>query len=659
MPQYSRDSEIQSLVCDACWQGPFSAESFEKLLGGNEIHHCTTWSKIRESIEGGCGFCTLLLDGDEDTPDSDGEAKIYISLSTSDNTDHISPSGVQILGIDIDGWYSANLYWLYTSSDDPAANAIVAKNPIVQVDTAEAIGWARNCIARCLREHSDCPKPAEGTPLPTRVIDCAEVDHPRLFVTEGQTRAYAALSYVWGQSQPNSLRVDNLEAYTCSIDVTLIPQTIRDAIKVTCDVGLRYLWVDSLCIMQDSREDKSREIARMRTIYHNAYITIIAARAPTVSSGFLQDLPTAQHMRLPFRLGDGGLGTVAIIPEAERYDDNADPVNQRAWCLEERLLSPRRLVFGSDSLQYHCQTSALAYDKAIMTPRVAERLPPPLLDSDSDLAAWRASPVLWQKRRVRWAWMDALRNYTRRALTHQRDKLVALGGVAEQFQRLWDSGRYLAGLWEETLTHDLLWFADPESPLLPRCSQYLAPTWSWASVDSPIYGASGLDDRIDPSYGGDISACEIIGCTLMLKDPHLNFGGVTSGKLALRAPMLKVEWQACVAENVLLFSPEGHEHTFCVLEADLGKSQSKLRCAVVHVDVHEPLADEVRAVPIRWNRTECYVAGIFLAPAGEGKAQRIGFWESSGADEIPGDNSDAIFSHINESKADWQTVEII
>ena len=144
----------------------------------------------------------------------------------------------------------------------------------------------------CAKTHKDCPPIVLDSRLPTRVIDCLDPLHPRLFASGGKRGQYAALSYVWGEAQPHSTTNAKLDAYTSSIDISIIPRTIREAIEVTHKLGLRYLWVDSFCIIQDSREDKTRELVLLRRIFHDAYITIVAACAPSASAGFLYDRPS-------------------------------------------------------------------------------------------------------------------------------------------------------------------------------------------------------------------------------------------------------------------------------------------------------------------------------------------------------------------------------
>lgn len=114
---------------------------------------------------------------------------------------------------------------------------------------------------------------------------------------------YVALSYVWGnEGQLHRLTSENLSKYLVGIDPLLLPPTITDAIHVTHTVlRVRFLWIDSVCIIQDSREDKHREVAKMRDVYDYAFLTIDAANAASVSQGFLHDgQPLDSSRAIPF-----------------------------------------------------------------------------------------------------------------------------------------------------------------------------------------------------------------------------------------------------------------------------------------------------------------------------------------------------------------------
>ena len=165
-------------------------------------------------------------------------------------------------------------------------------------------GWLDNCAA----EHANCW--SEKLPcLPTRVIDVGSLDgyqKPRLVVTDGRPSRYCALSHCWGdQAVPGagqSLRLlqSNLRELQLKIPTGSLPKTFGDAIETSRKLEIRYLWIDALCIIQDSKADWEYESARMNDVYECSYLTIVATSARSSTDGFLQR-PDRQVVSLPYR----------------------------------------------------------------------------------------------------------------------------------------------------------------------------------------------------------------------------------------------------------------------------------------------------------------------------------------------------------------------
>lgn len=117
----------------------------------------------------------------------------------------------------------------------------------------------------CLLNHEQCPRP-DSSFIPTRLIDVGKDDGKQsihVHLTSGEKAPYAALSYCWGRSQPVTTNTLNINGMLRGIATSTLPQTILDAITVTRKLGLRYLWADALCIIQDSASEKDEEIAKM------------------------------------------------------------------------------------------------------------------------------------------------------------------------------------------------------------------------------------------------------------------------------------------------------------------------------------------------------------------------------------------------------------
>lgn len=383
---------------------------------------------------------------------------------------------------------------------------------------------------------------------------CTNPGRPHLAATNGQRGKYLALSYVWGGDQVHKTTTSNISAYEHGIDLGLLPATIRDAIHVTRALGFQSLWVDSLCIPQNSDADKRRELGRMHRIYRDAYLTIIAASAQNVGEGFLQVRPTPAHtFTLPFVCPARPcpststpedlaptqhleLGTIQLSPkftsadgDIELYSHASEPISARGWCMQEYFMSPRALIFTSQTLQFRCQTTTQSIGHALYNPFHERRLPDALLLPDPPLLHPGSQDLVG----VHHAWQDLVTDYSRRAVSCPSDRLVACGALAETFSRVLRSD-YLAGLWRDRLLAHLLWFKR-ENADMPRPATFRAPSWSWASVDGGVE-TMGRDTK---AALDKLACAEVLLCEVTLEDAALPFGQVVAGTLVLRTPLMR------------------------------------------------------------------------------------------------------------------------
>ncbi|EIW52265.1 HET-domain-containing protein, partial [Trametes versicolor FP-101664 SS1] len=466
---------------------------------------------------------------------------------------------------------------------NPAAPYIVAHDPITDVGSAHALSLAKVLIDKCVHEHERCRliSPPFDVRLPTRLVDCTDPAFPRLVSTEGEHGQYLALSYVWGGAQPHKTTGSNVSIYSAGIDPSLLLQTIRDAIYVTHTLGFRYLWVDSLCIIQDSDEDKLHEIGRMHLIYRHAYLTIIAASAERASDGFLQHRPAllSPGLTLPLtfpscRLMPGDKCSRSKQPMARGEVHLSEihwlmrrrvgePVDRRGWCLQELLMSSRALIFTSTTLQFRCQDTTLNVGNSLHRKDCDIRLPDIVLHP----APLPLQPRSMEWRHIRTGWNRIVQEYSSRTLGEASDKLVAFGALAEAFHRVLRCN-YLAGLWSDTLLEEILWrAADLERDdryVADRPAEYRAPSWSWAAFDGAVFSPSpwsGWAKYEEP-------LAEVIHCGIILKDPALPFGQVIGGSLVLRARLIPcklgkpnpIHWSIANEVSIMLPRPPREQH---------------------------------------------------------------------------------------------------
>jgi hypothetical protein len=293
-----------------------------------------------------------------------------------------------------------------------------------------------------------------------------------------------------------TLTTSSLGSCLKGIIATELPQTIQDAIKTTQKLGLKYLWVDALCIIQDCPNDKAREISHMGGIYKNATATIAAANASAASEGFLGPRPRIPSCELPFfrpppeeyesqKIRDmRGPGKV-WLSALSTSDDGEEPLYQRAWTLQERLLSPRMLLFGGRELTWQCQQeSTQSIGQTFYRRKTgSKRLP-------VNVFIYKKSGKKDKKVKLQVdLWKSIIEDYSRRNITFRQDRMSALAGVAKELETVWKD-TYIAGLWEKCLISHLGWHrsgkmkSNSKPPL--DLEEYLGPTWSWVSFDGPV-----------------------------------------------------------------------------------------------------------------------------------------------------------------------------
>ena len=209
------------------------------------------------------------------------------------------------------------------------------------VHSPEAITEVKRWIESCA-DHVDCSTTSDVL-LPTRVIEVLPISgkqRPRLVVTNGLKGRYNTLSYCWG-SQSTVLTHQNLAQFQEGIDLSTLSKTAQDAIEITVSLGVPYLWIDAICILQDCSQDKALELSRMASIYQSSHITIVARSAKNADEGFLQPrkAPSLANA-IPFMHNGFRAGTVNIrrrLRDREALDTDSrppsDPVDSRAWTL--------------------------------------------------------------------------------------------------------------------------------------------------------------------------------------------------------------------------------------------------------------------------------------------------------------------------------------
>ena len=289
--------------------------------------------------------------------------------------------------------------------------------------------------------------------------------------------AYVCLSHCWGEATPLRTTTENLAANLASLPWSKIPRTYQEAITLTRCLGIEYLWVDSLCIIQDDNADWRRESAEMCNVYEHAYLTIAATAAENAKQGLFMHAQRARFS-MAGRTPEQPFRVMALGACRHPTDFPVDPslpfwpLLQRAWVFQERLLSPRVVHFCDEEVLWECREHALC-ECGFMTDRTT-------------LGKREYSKALNQEEpgRIQELWHEMVERYSLLSLSFGADKLPALAGLARQISRKRPGSRYLAGLWSDSVVADLLWL--PTNATASRPITWRAPSWSWASIDGPV-----------------------------------------------------------------------------------------------------------------------------------------------------------------------------
>ena len=321
----------------------------------------------------------------------------------------------------------------------------------------------RRWLEDCLNKHPSCPR--GNTPkLPRRVLDVgADNSTVRLHESLNNEKArYAALSYCWGSGvQQLTTTTSNLHDHIFALPRHL-PKTISDAVEVCRKVGIRYLWIDAFCIIQDDSSDKSNEIAKMRSIYKNSTVVIVVASAEKVTDGFLWNgKPNEPIAQLPIFVDNSTSGTVYLRRhDSDAVYSNEEPIFQRAWTFQELLLSPRALVFDSCQITVKCIGQGFQpVHETYLDFEFHLKLPVSVFGLvDENLARrteWSREYYLTTTQNQ--IWKQIVGEYSGRDLTLFEDRLPALAGIATELAISWNDV-YLAGFWKKTIIQHLGWY---------------------------------------------------------------------------------------------------------------------------------------------------------------------------------------------------------
>ncbi|XXH05935.1 hypothetical protein Hte_012378 [Hypoxylon texense] len=361
--------------------------------------------------------------------------------------------------------------------------------------SVSAINIAKTWLSTCLAKHQSCLSQSQAVALPSRYLDVNDgIHNDHIFLRDSGVEPdhrYIALSHCWGTAEQLCTTSTTFQSHKEGIPIRILPQTFKDAVRVVREVGLRYLWIDSLCIIQDDIEDWRKESEKMTDVYRNAHFVLAAARSSSDGEGFLSPRQRREHVELV--ASDGTRFDIEALPcsllqrACDAHPIPTEPLSRRAWCLQERYLARRILCYESQQMYWECGEMHAA-ESGDFASVVGDQL-------------WRVRRSAAIKATVFTGlsdgdhfnyvdWYKMIEDYTSRDITKDSDRLPALFGLAKALE-VQTGDKYLIGLWLSGLLEGLMWCAMSTAIPLTRPRGYSAPSWAWASVKGqvqfPIY----------------------------------------------------------------------------------------------------------------------------------------------------------------------------
>ena len=528
--------------------------------------------------------------------------------------------------------------------------ANLRQDPSVSTASPSSFAVARRWLRDCKEHHPNCRHEhlsVASNALPTRLVDVGSLHEPascQLFLPgESSNRVeYLTLSHKWGGAIVYKLTKATLESMLQGISLNDLPLTFQHAILITRKLGYRYLWIDSLCIIQDDVDDWASESTTMSRVYSNSVLTIAALWGDNSHTGcYVERNPLItedcrigewKHGEVVVRSGDQQRGRclTAVKPK---------PLLDRAWVLQERFLSPRTLYYGLWELFWECGEYSSSEKKPESTCTHCEgdtfrkrfRSIKKLPDMDSNKSHHK--PELEEVYNI---WTDIQAEYWSSRLTHHSDSLVAISGITTWIQER--SGlQFVSGLCKNFFLRELLWRVQNDCA---TSRSTLSPTWSWASVEGArlmrFYQAWPLS-KFPPTFH---TWLESIDDSFSMNKSHQLKGIHLRGPL-LHRKLKRDEKGAFVTEDCRLRSFGCHPDIPLPDTIDI----------VCLVLVETKCVAEVKAYGKERKYTFVY-GGLLLMPSSceTSTYQRVGVW-SHWSNERQGDKL--------VKSADWQSIRLV
>ncbi|KAL2207095.1 HET-domain-containing protein, partial [Sarocladium strictum] len=433
----------------------------------------------------------------------------------------------------------------------------------------KSIVRAKGWLEKCVLDHEGCRGGRDGGFRPTRLLYLGDKSRISLQTRDDfpNTFSYVTLSHCWGGALFIQLQQNNVELFREEISWDSLPQTFKDAISVARRMGFKYLWIDSLCILQDSEQDWLTESKVMGDIYKNAVLNIAASNAQNSRQGCIypRNPRTIQPELLP--ADSQYSASKSYLVNSPGIVQRFDQLYSRAWVLQESILARRTLDCARDQLFWRC-------DELVASEELPRGLPPVnlgtmchpsrgIMGTHNEVSSIRSmiqNMKKWQvsnekimnsvKSELRGQdaaylqenygrsspgglWGSLVEIYSRMSFTYDSDRPVAISGIIKSFQPF--LGEYWAGMWQDLIPGHLVWsirsfsalYSTEPSPCY-RPSVKRAPSWSWLSLEGPVHY------REMSEYFPGMVLAQLL---------HVEVMTTCDVRLRIRAPMVHAKWK--------------------------------------------------------------------------------------------------------------------
>lgn len=538
-----------------------SADAFK--LGDRRRHH-DSFQELCQTASHGCKICQLFLLQMCPSIRSQCETQMlgpgYVSLSRSygpyagtilrlrltfHDTDR-EPTAEMPVVMDLQLGLATDEHDLEGLTSDGVKQSVVPNKRDISV-ASEVESWLTTLVKwfKICDNHHFCrpSEPTSGAPPAFRLVEIGYADDYTDVVLRDvndlgsmDRNRYITISHRWSSEVEScKLLKQHVRERRQKIDVASLPLAFRDCIDVARNlqlhIGPLFLWIDSLCIIQDSEADWNAQAGVMDSIYQYAYCNFALCDSssvsilPTMAPELAFPVPLEHPCDERYRIGN-------FYPFRSLVSSSA--LDGRGWVFQEIMLAPRVVYFSHQQILWACHClHATQYN------------PTTDCSESSGVRSWRQERRIVGSAAIQSSepgiddpvrdWWALLRLYTSKHVTKPHDRLIALSGIAHRFSTsLSPSIQYVCGLWSDHLVLHLAWHAStPDS--FYTC--YCLPSWSWTAVRGPCSNAYPHDERVRDGVVQQVDSIIYQGGEAPKGNP---FGNIHGAKLTVRGVLLKV-----------------------------------------------------------------------------------------------------------------------